>query len=98
MKAKEDDSASIIIRAILLICAYLECRLHAEHQPRMSDWGSEVSDRLSRRATTTKNDRRLVQNWDRHSKIPPCLIEWLSNPGPDWNLARNILDFVIFSS
>jgi hypothetical protein len=98
MKAKEDDSASIIIRAILLICAYLECRLHAEHQPRMSDWGSEVSDRLSRRATTTKNDRRLVQNWDRHSKIPPCLIEWLSKPVPDWNLARNILDFVIFSS
>jgi hypothetical protein len=64
----------------------------------MSDWGSEVSDRLSRRATTTRNDRKLVQNWDCHSKIPPCLIEWLSNPGPDWNLARNILDFIIFSS
>jgi hypothetical protein len=63
MKAKEDNCASIIIRAILLVCAYLECRLHAEHQPLMSDWGSEVSDRLSRRTSTTKNDRQLVQNW-----------------------------------
>jgi hypothetical protein len=98
MKAKEDNCASVIIRAILLVCAYLECRLHAEHQPRMSDWGSKLSDRLSRRISTTRNDRRLVQNWSRHSKIPPCLVKWLSNPSTNWALAQNILNFVVFSS
>jgi hypothetical protein len=93
-KAKEDTAASVLIRSVSLVCAYLECVLHVEHQPRMSDWGSELADRLSRQCSTTRHDRSLVQNWSRIHRIPPCLSDWLANPRLDWNLAKEILKFV----
>ncbi len=93
-KAKEDTVASVLIRAVLLVCAYLECVLHVEHQPRMSDWGSELADRLSRQCSTTRHYRSLVKNWSRIHRIPPCLSDWLSDPRLDWNLATEILKFV----
>ncbi len=58
---KGDKSASIFVRAAYLISAYPECRLHIGHLPRMSDWGAEVTDRLSRQCTSTKQDPKLVK-------------------------------------
>ncbi len=94
-KAKEDTAASVLIRAVLLICAYLECSLHVEHQPRMSDWESELADRLSRQWSTTRCDLSLVGNWSRIHRIPPYLSDWLADPRLDWNLATDILKFVM---
>jgi hypothetical protein len=96
-KAKEDKVASVIIRTILLLCAYLECILHVEHRPRVSDWGSKLDNRLSRRCTTSPQDQRLLQNWSRLKKIPPCLVEWLSQPRWDWGLANRVLSYVVNS-
>jgi hypothetical protein len=39
--SKGDQSASIFIRAAYLIAAYLECNMHTQHLPRMSDWGQK---------------------------------------------------------
>ncbi len=96
-KAKEDKVASVIMRTILLLCAYLECILHVEHQPWVSDWGSKLAKRLSRRCTTSPQDQRLLQNWSRLKKIPPCLVEWLSQPRLDWGLANRVLSYVVNS-
>ncbi len=73
---KGDVSASIFIKAIYLIAAFLNCSLHTEHLPRMSDWGAQVADRLSRNLSTTTQDRRLI-NAFHNRKIPACLEKWL---------------------
>jgi len=53
--SKGDKCASILIRSIYLIAAYLACAVHVTQLPRMSDWGAEVTDRLSRLRTKTGN-------------------------------------------
>ena len=91
-KAKEDSTATVIIRCILLLSAYLECKLHVEHQPRVSDWGSRLADRLSRLSSTSDSDHRLLANWNLSPLIPGCLSSWFRSPGPDYSLASDLLD------
>jgi hypothetical protein len=91
--SKGDTSASVFIRAVYLIAAYLECSLHVEHPPRLSDWGAEVADRLSRNCSTTKQDRKLV-NAFKNREIPSCLKSWFKNPYADWNLPFKLLEHV----
>jgi hypothetical protein len=91
--AKGDSTASVFIRAAHLIAAYLECTMHIQHLPRVSDWGAEVTDRLSRSSTMTSQDRKLVRAF-RNRKVPGCLLEWFENPKCDWNLAVKLLEHV----
>jgi hypothetical protein len=85
-----DAVASIFIRAIYLIAAFLGSYLHVEHLPRMSDWGAEVTDRLSRASSTTLHDRKLVNSFG-DMKLPQCLLDWFEKPVTDWNLALELL-------
>jgi len=91
--AKGDRCASIFIRSIYLISAYLSCTVHVQHLPRLSDWGAEVSDRLSRRATCTIQDRKLLRAFSNRT-IPSCLQHWLHKPSVDWSLPTKLLDHV----
>jgi hypothetical protein len=91
--AKGDSSASVFIRAAHLIAAYLECTMHVQHLPRVSDWGAEVTDRLSRSSTMTCQDRKLVRAF-RNRGVPGCLLRWFKNPKCDWNLAFELLEHV----
>jgi hypothetical protein len=58
--SKGDKNASVFIRATYLIAAYLGCTLHVEHLPRISDWGAEVADRLSRLSTTISQEKKML--------------------------------------
>jgi hypothetical protein len=91
--SKGDTSASIFIRALYLIAAYLECNVHIEHLPRLSDWGAEVTDRLSRRVSTTRQDEKLLRAFE-NRRLPLCLTEWFRNPSPDWSLPFKLLEYV----
>jgi hypothetical protein len=91
--SKGDTSASVFIRSVYLIAAYLECSLHVVHLPRLSDWGAEVADRLSRDCSTTMQDRKLV-NAFKNREIPDCLKNWFANPHADWNLPFKLLEHV----
>ncbi len=92
--SKGDVSASIFIRAVYLIAAFLECTLHIEHLPRcMSDWGAEVTDRLSRCSTTTKQDKKLVAAFS-NRELPVCLKKWFAKPEINWSLAVDLLEHV----
>lgn len=91
--AKGDTSASIFIRAAHLIAAYLDCVIHVDHLPRMTDWGAEVSDRLSRKSSSTLQDKKLVKAF-KNRPIPPCLMAWFLEPKPDWSLATKLLAHV----
>jgi hypothetical protein len=90
---KGDKTAAIFVRAAHLISAYLECQLHIEQLPRMSDWGAEVADRLSRKCSTTVQDKKLLGAFKNRS-IPPCLESWFKNPVNDWSLAVKLLEHV----
>jgi hypothetical protein len=91
--SKGDKSASIFVRAAYLIAAYLECYLHIEQLPRMSDWGAEVSDRLSRKSSTTVQDEKLLSAF-KNREIPDCLKDWFKDPKNDWQLAIRLLEHV----
>jgi len=91
--AKGDENASIFIRAAYLISAYIGCTLHVQHLPRMSDWGAEVADRMSRRLTTTKQDDIMLSSFT-NRKLPVCLLDWFNHPVTDYQLAYSLLDHV----
>jgi hypothetical protein len=91
--SRGDLCASVFIRAIYLIAAYLECTLYVEHLPRMSDWGAQVSDRLSRLSSTTRQDRDLLKAF-KLRQLPACLMDWFRNPVVDWQLAYSLLEHV----
>jgi hypothetical protein len=87
---KEDSTASIVIRTISILASFLNCNVHVEHVPRVSTWEARVVDRLSRRSTTTLNDRKLVESFG-HMQIPVSLRDWLNNPCDNWNLPVALL-------
>ncbi len=74
-----DKCASIFIRTVHLICAFLGSILHVEHSPRCSDSGSRKVDNLSRQNTTGFLEKRMLVRWN-HLVIPKVLSDWLNNP------------------
>jgi len=91
--ASGDRYASILVRAMVLICAYLSITIHVNHLPRMSSWEARICDRLSRKSTTTDHDRRLLNGY-RNLSLPTELICWLANPENNFNLAVTLLNVV----
>jgi len=59
---KNDLSASILIRAMHIVAAYLGCIAHVQHLPRMSTEAAQLADRLSRKSTTTDDDLRRIRH------------------------------------
>jgi hypothetical protein len=88
--SKGDETASLFIRAVHLIAAYLSCAMHIDHLPRMSDFGAEVSDRLSRISSSTLQDRKLIRAFH-NRQMPVCLLEWFNEPKVDWELPYKLL-------
>jgi hypothetical protein len=91
--AAGDETVSIFVKALHLISCYLSCEIHIEHLPRVSNWEAMVVDRLSRKSTTTYQDKRLLNSFV-NRPLPSCLIKWLNNPEVDWGLADELLNHV----
>ena len=91
--ATGDGMASILIKALHLIGAYLSCQIHIEHLPRKSFWDANLVDRLSRERTTTKQDMKLLESFVL-PEVPVCLMEWMKNPSEDWSLPEKLLNSV----
>jgi hypothetical protein len=88
-----DTCASILIRALHLISAFLGCMVHFQHLPRMSTWDARLADRLSRESTTTVEDKRLLDSFPKY-KLPKSLEDWLLKPEEDFSLAEKLLEEV----
>jgi hypothetical protein len=88
-----DTCASIVFRALGLLSAYLSVYVHVVHVPRMSTWEARICDRLSRSATTTVNDKRLLNDFKR-KKLPKEMLDWLKNPTEDWKMCNVLLNCV----
>jgi hypothetical protein len=85
-----DQSASVLIRAMHIISTYLGCVVHVVHLPRMSTPDARLADRLSRSNTTRHIDSRRIRRAIQPT-LPPSLLSWLENPSADWDLPSNLL-------
>jgi hypothetical protein len=87
---KNDQSASVLLRALHIISVFLGCTIHVMHLPRMSTPSARLADRLSRRRTTTAFDQRRIRR-ALQPALPPALTRWLANPSADWDLPLALL-------
>jgi hypothetical protein len=92
-RVPHDNSASIIIRAIHIISAFLGTSVEVRHLPRMSTPSAELADALSRSTTTLDCHVEAVRHAPPTS-IPDALTDWFQNPQEDWNLPLALLDYV----
>jgi len=87
---KRDHSASIFLRALHIISAFLGCIVHVSHIPRMSTPDARLADRLSRRLTTTSIDANRLRVASQ-PRLPKPLLRWLEHPKADWDLPMELL-------
>jgi len=92
-KLKRDGTASILIRALHLIEAYLGSVIHVVHVPRLSNWEATVADSLSRKKTTHFLEKQMLKRTGTFGNLKP-LTDWLKNPVEDWNLPITLLSHV----
>jgi hypothetical protein len=90
---KNDETASIFVRAAYLIGAFLGSVIHVIHCPRRSSWESEVADNLTRKRTTSFLDKQIINRYV-HLRLPKALTDWMGNPSNNWELASDLLNHV----
>jgi hypothetical protein len=90
---KMDQTASILIRAVHLAALYLGVLLHVEHMPRCSDEWSVLADSLSRKSSTSYQDRARLR-FSRKSYTPKLVSDWLNEPVVDWELPNVFLELI----
>ena len=88
--AKEDDTASILVRTLVMVAAKLSCVIYINHLPRESCWESKLADRLSREKTTGVRERDLLKGFEKRV-IPKSFRNWMNNPVEDWQLPVKIV-------
>jgi hypothetical protein len=89
-----DQSASIILRSVHIIAAFLGCWVTVRHLPRISTLSAKLADRLTRKATTTKEDLEAAIAEATPFSIPTALTRWLAYPSEDWSLPNRLLTSV----
>ncbi len=91
--AKNDLSASIITRALVVISAFLGCQIHVEHLPRMSSWDARTCDRMSRESSMCPNDHALLKSFG-NLKCPEFFTRWLEGGCDNWGITSELLEYV----
>ena len=93
MSVKGDETASILVKAVLLMSAFLGTTVHVVHIPRKTTWENIVADKLSRKNTTKHAVRKLLDSFGA-TVVPNFFSDWLSCPSEDWDLPQKCLEFV----
>ena len=88
--SKEDNTASVLVRVLVLLSAKLACVVHMVHVPRDTTWESKLADRLSRRKTTQQSDKNLLAQFT-HPSLPKPFRDWMANPCEDWQLPEKLV-------
>ena len=88
--AKGDMSASVLVRALMVVTAFLECRLYVQHTKRNTTRESFLADCLTRDHTA---DKAWPDMADARVEDPPAdLWGWLEKPTADWQLGFKLID------
>ena len=90
---KNDQETSILIRALHILEAFLECKIFVQHTRRLSNDMASLADHLSRQSSTTAEDLGKIKKifW---SKPEGTIVNWLKNPVADWSIPNKILNDV----
>jgi hypothetical protein len=91
--AKGDMLASVLVRALGVVAAYLECRIFVQHVPRLTTLASVMADSLTRASTAS------AEVWSElvgtASYAPPQrLWAWLAEPFLDWDLGLELVEYL----
>ena len=88
--AKGDLSASVLVRALMVVTAFLECRLYVQHTKRNTTRESFLADCLTRDHTA---DKAWPDMADARVEDPLAdLWGWLEKPTADWQLGFKLID------
>jgi len=87
---KTDTESSILLRALHIIEARLECRIFVEHMGRLSTAEAAVADHMTRLSTITAEDEARLEGAERH-EVAGALTAWLMDPVPNWDLGLVLL-------
>ena len=94
MSVSGDITASILVKAVLLMSSFLGTTVHVLHVPRKSSWENIVADKLSRVKSTDYAVKRLLNSFG-PTVVPEFFSEWLKDPEEDWSLPMKCLEYVI---
>ena len=88
--AKGDLTASALVRALMVVTAFLECRLYVLHTKRNTTRHSYLADCLTRDHTADKAWPEVAEatTWE----PPTALWDWLKHPTADWQLGFKLVD------
>jgi hypothetical protein len=92
-RVPHDTSASIFLRALHMMAAFLGASVEVRHLPRVSTPSAELVDALTRSTTTLECHRQTVSSAP-PVRIPQALYDWLQSPSEDWNLSYDLLSHV----
>jgi len=92
-RVPHDTSASILLRTIHIISAFLGSSVEIRHLPRVSTPSAELVDALTRSTTTMDCHREAVKGAPPVA-IPAQLTDWFDDPRDDWNLPLALLRHV----
>ncbi len=84
-----DLVASILLRALHVVEAFLHCKIHVHHVPRVSTPMALLADKLSRDSTAETVEKDLGPFT--HHVPEGALHRWLENPRPNWSLCSEIV-------
>ncbi len=92
-RMKKDALASVLIRVLHIMEAYIPCRIYVEHLPRKSNTIATICDNLSRKSTTTSTDlSHITHNED---DLPIPFLQWLAHPAENWQLGTEIVNYLM---
>jgi hypothetical protein len=92
--SKEDELASILIRCIAIIGAYLGSKIHVQYRKENNSWEGVSAARLSRKNKQFRNELDSIRELER-TNTDVAIINWLGSPCLDWNLPKKISDTLI---
>ena len=94
--SKDDNTASVLVRTLTMLCAKLSCVVHVVHVPRDTTWESKLVDRLSRKITTSQSDKALLAMQLQQERASYCrpFKDCMMSPTEDWDLYLKIIPTV----
>jgi hypothetical protein len=88
-RMKNDLVASILLRTLHIMEAFIPCRIHVEHLPRISNKAAKLVDNLSRKSTSSTTDLSHLTHTEKD--LPKPFQDWLKNPSENWQLGTEIV-------
>ena len=94
-RSTEDEWATVLVRAMGHVCAFLNIDLHTEWQIRRTDRYTEVVDNLSHDCCQGLNMEEIQSYISEACEgFPEPLLIWMRSPWKDWSLGIRLVEWL----